>query len=68
MAAGALTDWNNLLLSCKYCNTRKGTKVKKGGKGQYIWPDEAYSSCAENLFHLVGLGRKGIMTKISQIL
>ena len=37
---GALTDWSNLLLSCKYCNTRKGTKVKKGEKVQYLWPDE----------------------------
>lgn len=37
---GALTDWGNLLLSCKYCNTRKGTKVKLGDKGNYLWPDE----------------------------
>lgn len=37
---GALTDWSNLLLSCKYCNTRKGTKVKKGDKERYLWPDE----------------------------
>lgn len=33
---GSLTDWNNLLLSCKYCNTRKGTKVKKDEKTQYL--------------------------------
>ncbi len=37
---GALTDWDNLLLACKYCNTRKGTKVKKGQKVHYLWPDE----------------------------
>lgn len=24
--------WDNLLLSCKYCNTRKGTHVGKGDK------------------------------------
>lgn len=32
--------WANLLLSCKYCNTRKGTVVAKGDKDQYLWPDE----------------------------
>lgn len=32
--------WENLLLSCKYCNTRKSTKVKAGEKEKYLWPDE----------------------------
>lgn len=32
--------WTNLLLSCKYCNTRKGTIVAKGDKEKYLWPDE----------------------------
>lgn len=32
--------WDNLLLSCKYCNTRKGTTVKRGDKEKYLWPDE----------------------------
>lgn len=32
--------WENLLLSCKYCNTRKGTVVAKGDKNKYLWPDE----------------------------
>lgn len=32
--------WDNLLLSCKYCNTRKGTIVAKGEKDKYLWPDE----------------------------
>lgn len=32
--------WENLLLSCKYCNTRKGTIVIKGDKEKYLWPDE----------------------------
>lgn len=32
--------WTNLLLSCKYCNTRKGIIVEKGDKGKYLWPDE----------------------------
>lgn len=29
VAGGELLKWENLLLSCKYCNTRKGTQVKK---------------------------------------
>lgn len=39
-SGGDLFSWNNLLLSCKYCNTRKGTKVAAGDKGMYLWPDE----------------------------
>ena len=38
--AGGLTDWNNLLLSCKYCNTRKGDAVDKKNVDDYMWPDE----------------------------
>ena len=37
---GEALNWNNLLLSCKYCNTRKGVVVKKGEKEKYLWPDE----------------------------
>lgn len=37
---GEWLQWDNLLLSCKYCNTRKGTIVKKGDKEKYLWPDE----------------------------
>lgn len=37
---GELLDWNNMLLTCKYCNTRKSTIVGKGDKDKYIWPDE----------------------------
>lgn len=36
---GAELEWENLLLSCKYCNTRKGKIVKAGDKNQYLWPD-----------------------------
>lgn len=36
---GSELEWDNLLLSCKYCNTRKGIYVKKGDKEKYIWPD-----------------------------
>lgn len=31
--------WDNLLLSCKYCNTRKGQKVAAGERDEYLWPD-----------------------------
>lgn len=37
---GDVLGWENLLLSCKYCNTRKGKVVGKGEKGKYLWPDE----------------------------
>lgn len=37
---GAECDWNNMLLSCKYCNTRKGAKVAVGEREEYLWPDE----------------------------
>lgn len=39
-AGGAELEWDNLLLSCKYCNTRKGSIVKGGDKEKYLWPDE----------------------------
>lgn len=37
---GDLTAWENLLLSCKYCNTRKGAIVAAGEAGNYLWPDQ----------------------------
>ncbi len=39
-SGGSKTDWNNLLLACTYCNSRKGENVKLGQKGRWIWPDE----------------------------
>lgn len=38
-SGGAITDWNNLLLACKYCNTRKLEYVKKGEAKKCLWPD-----------------------------
>ena len=29
---GDLTDWNNLNLGCKYCNTRKKAQTNAGNK------------------------------------
>lgn len=39
-SGGALTDWDNLLLACSYCNSRKLEKIKKGDIGKWIWPDQ----------------------------
>lgn len=38
-SGGNPTDWNNLLLACKYCNTRKKEHIKLGGRSNWIWPD-----------------------------
>ena len=38
-SGGEELDWDNFLLSCKYCNTRKGKIVKKGDLQKYLWPD-----------------------------
>ena len=37
---GELTAWDNLLLSCKYCNTRKKDEVTPDSAKNYLWPDE----------------------------
>lgn len=37
---GDKTDWNNLLLGCKYCNARKKTIIGDFLKDRWIWPDE----------------------------
>ena len=36
---GDWTAWNNLLLGCKYCNTRKSAKTTPQNAGDYLWPD-----------------------------
>jgi len=36
---GSLTEWANLLLVCKYCNTRKGTIIGDNIKEIWLWPD-----------------------------
>lgn len=38
-SGGSLTDWDNLLLSCVYCNSRKLEKVRKGDLDKWLWPD-----------------------------
>lgn len=36
---GNWTAWSNLLLGCKYCNTRKSAKTTPQNVGEYLWPD-----------------------------
>lgn len=38
-SGGDYTSWENLLYSCKYCNTRKAQKIKKGESANWLWPD-----------------------------
>lgn len=37
---GDLTKWENLLYSCKYCNTRKGIAIKRDESDKWLWPDQ----------------------------
>ena len=39
-SGGALNDWNNFLLGCTYCNSRKLEKIKKGELEKWLWPDQ----------------------------
>ena len=43
---GDRTDWNNLLLGCKYCNTRKGKTTSPEDVDEYIWPDRDNTALA----------------------
>lgn len=43
---GDRTAWSNLLLGCKYCNTRKSTKVTPFNKDSYLWPDQYNTAIA----------------------
>lgn len=43
---GELTAWENLLLGCKDCNTRKKDKVTPQDKDQYLWLDEDNTAIA----------------------
>ena len=41
-----ITQWTNLLLACKACNTRKGKTVTGLNKSDYLWPDEDNTALA----------------------
>ena len=43
---GDRTDWNNLLLGCKYCNTRKSKTTSPEDVDEYIWPDHDNTALA----------------------
>ena len=43
---GSETAWNNLLLGCKYCNTRKRTAVTPANVNDYLWPDQYNTAIA----------------------
>lgn len=36
---GDWTAWSNLLLGCKYCNSRKNANTTPENVGEYLWPD-----------------------------
>lgn len=36
---GDVTAWNNLLLGCKYCNSRKSNHTSTCEIEEYLWPD-----------------------------
>ena len=41
-----ITKWENLLIACKGCNTRKGKIVTGINKSDYLWPDEDNTALA----------------------
>ena len=43
---GNITAWGNLLLACKYCNSRKSDTTTPTNKNDYIWPDEDNTAIA----------------------
>ena len=59
-SGGALTDWDNLLLACSYCNSRKLEKIKRGDMAKWIWPDQDNTFLA----FTYGLARRLVQLKI----
>lgn len=45
-AGGDLTNWDNLLLGCKYCNSRKKAHVNPGNVDDFLWPDKYNTALA----------------------
>ena len=43
---GNLTAWDNLLLGCKYCNTRKSKHTDSENVEDYLWPDRYNTAIA----------------------
>lgn len=38
-SGGDETAWDNLMLSCTYCNSRKGEHIKVNDRSKWLWPD-----------------------------
>jgi len=45
-SGGDWTAWSNLLLGCKYCNTRKLDQVTPQNVEEYLWPDSDNTALA----------------------
>lgn len=43
---GDKTAWENLLLGCKYCNSRKAAKTTLQNMTEYLWPDTENTALA----------------------
>lgn len=58
----AETDWNNFVLACTNCNSRKGTKAQS--RAGYYWPDTSYTGF--NTFSMLEyyLGQSGSDTVV----
>lgn len=52
---GDETAWSNLLLGCKYCNSRKSDDVIPDNQGEYLWPDSDNTALA--YFYISGFPR-----------
>lgn len=37
---GEINDWDNFLLGCKYCNSRKNANIDLKNRDEYLWPHE----------------------------
>ncbi len=46
-------DWNNLLLACTNCNSRKGDKVNDANFNNYYWPSIRATSAPLNTFDML---------------
>ncbi|TYC14802.1 HNH endonuclease [Bizionia gelidisalsuginis] len=57
---GAVVDWNNFLLSCKYCNTIKSDH--NANTTDYIWPDIDNTDLAFEYSEVDVIKPKGILT------
>jgi HNH endonuclease len=46
-------DWDNLLLACTNCNSRKGDKVRDANFNDYYWPSIPATSAPLNTFDML---------------